>query len=62
MTVAAIILAYFGIALVCVYLDARLSGSDYIPGLWLMWPLMLPVCAIVVTFEAIGKLGEKHSR
>lgn len=61
MTIALIVVGYLGAALLCAYAEARFFGAHFTP-MWLLWPVLLPACALAWSFEAVAKLGERHAQ
>jgi hypothetical protein len=49
--------AYIGIAALCVYLDARLSGETDTGPMWLLWPFILPILALHSLFGLVERAG-----
>ena len=53
---------YLIVALTCAYLEARLSADASIGPVWIFWPLLLPIVALMGAFEIVIWLGERHAR
>jgi hypothetical protein len=63
MTIALLIGGYLSVALLLQYVDARMNNGESEMGpAWLVWPLLLPVLALMGAFMAVEALADRHSK